>query len=211
MKKFFVFLFVLNLFLVSTHQTVSAQEDKDFRFSVKANPLAALAGPFYFIVLPVTGEYRVVFEAKTFEKQSFQLGLSYIGPSVILNTSKIAFEEINIKTSGYRAQGLYKLFLTAGGPLEGLYIGPHISYSSARLTNEEVTDDHISLMKLTISGVLGYQLITKGGFALDIFTGFGYKNREYVFAGETWDMEEEWPFSGGRINIPIGFSFGLAF
>jgi hypothetical protein len=61
--------------------------------------------------------------------------------------------------------------------------------------------------------VFGYQVITKGGFALDIFTGLGLKNRKY----DTSDFATNQTFedldfdSKSGVSVPLGLSFGYAF
>ena len=44
--------------------------EKDFRFTIKTNPLSALGGPFWVVIVPITGEYKVLFETKVSNKSS---------------------------------------------------------------------------------------------------------------------------------------------
>jgi len=152
--------------------------EKDFRFTVKTNPLAALGGPFWLVVVPLTGEYKVLFEAAVGEKSSIQVGAGYLGPSVLLNLDELTGEDSEIsgiKTNGFRVQGMYKYFLSRDlSAPEGFYVGPHISYASAELKNKDNTANNIKASKLNLNGVFGYQMITSGGFTLDIFTGMGF-------------------------------------
>lgn len=80
------------LILLFGAHNLSAQKsegEKDFRFTIKTNPLSALGGPFWIVVVPLTGEYKVFFEAKVSDKSSIQAGAGYIGPSVLLNLDEI--------------------------------------------------------------------------------------------------------------------------
>lgn len=191
---------------------VSAQDDgKDFRFTVKTNPLAALGGPFYVAwVVPVTGEYKAAFEAKTLDKQSFQVIGSYVGPSSIVNLQQISDSIAAIKVSGYRVQAMYKFFITSTDKsLEGFYLAPHFSYANASIADKNNTDDNVTGTKLNIHGVLGYQIITSGGFALDIYTGFGYRSVKWQFNSQNTDFSDLSNKDG--INITLGLNFGYAF
>jgi hypothetical protein len=191
-----------------------AQEEKDFRFTVKTNPLAALGGPMWFIIVPITGEYRVLFEAKTMEKQSVQIGASYLGPSLLINLDKISASDSSeisgINTSGFRGQLTYKFFLTRDlSAPEGFYVGPHFSYATANIVNKDNKDDKVKATKININGILGYQLITSGGFTLDVYSGLGFRIKKW----ETSLSDTEFDFGTSK-NTPMvtfGLNFGYAF
>ncbi|MGQ9620103.1 MAG: DUF3575 domain-containing protein, partial [Bacteroidales bacterium] len=93
---------------------------------------------------------------------------------------------------------------------EGFYIGPNISYASVTIKNKENPDDKINGKKLNISGLFGYQMITSGGFTLDIFMGMGYVSRKYDIDLEGSFDPEDFK-SKGSVTIPFGFAFGYAF
>ncbi|UCG26774.1 MAG: hypothetical protein JSV24_07270 [Bacteroidales bacterium] len=80
-------------------------------------------------------------------KQSFQIGVYYLGPSVLVNLDELSGEgeEIDdVKISGFRTQGMYKFFLTKGTEApEGFYVGPYISYASAKVENKDNTSDNV--------------------------------------------------------------------
>ncbi len=193
-------------------QPAKAQEDKSFRFTIKTNPLAALGGPIWVFFVPVTGEYKVLFEAKTTSKQSIQAGIGYLGPSIFLNLDELSSDGDSIagvKTSGFRAQLMYKFFLTKDEAPEGFYVGPHVSYAKARIENKRNPDDDFTAAKLNVNVVLGYQLITQGGFTLDVYTGLGLKLREYTFRDvSSFDFDYG---NKATPNVAFGFSFGYAF
>lgn len=192
-------------------QSVKAQ-DREFRFTLKTNPLAAMGGPIWVLFVPVTGEYKVMFEARTTKHQSIETGLSYLGPSLFLNLDELSERDTidGVNTHGFRAQVMYKFFLTRDqlAP-EGFYVGPHISYAKARIANRDNSDDAFSAAKLNANVVFGYQLITPGGFTLNVYTGLGFKMRDYDFAEDSsfdFDYGNE-----ATPNVAFGFTFGYAF
>jgi len=192
-----------------------AQDEKDFRFTVKTNPMAALGGPIWFIIVPITGEYRVLFEAKTMEKQSIQVGASYLGPSLLINLDKISASDSSeitgINTSGFRGQLMYKFFLSRDlSAPEGFYVGPHISYATASIVNKNNESDKVKATKININGVLGYQLITSGGFTLDVYTGLGFRIKKWEYPSAI-DTDFDFGTSKNTPMVTFGVNFGYAF
>jgi hypothetical protein len=211
-------LLIIGLLLLLTTSIGLAQGGtstaKDYKYTVKINPLAALGGPFWVVVIPVTGEYKALFEARIAKQMSFQLGGSYIGPSVLLNLDKIATDTSNIAsihTSGFKVSGMFKYFLSRDLPApKGFYLAPQISYAKASIAEKNNTANKVGAQKLNINACIGYQLITSGGFCLDIFTGMGYVSRKWDYQGTTsGDLDLGKNRSG--VSIPLGFSFGYAF
>ena len=204
------------LFLASPVFGQNNGEKNDYRFTIKTNPLSALGGPFWFTIIPLTGEYKVLFEAAVSEKSSVQIGAGYIGPSVLLNLDDLANDEAEpgtisgIRTIGFRGQGMYRFFISRDlSAPEGFYVGPHISYATAQLINKADETKKVKGTKLNINGVFGYQLITSGGFTLDIFTGMGFVSRKWEVMGTDWDQDT---FKDrASVSVPFGFSFGYAF
>jgi hypothetical protein len=217
MKKV-ICLLIAGFVLLAVSKPISAQEskqEKDFTFTIKTNPLAALGGPFWLVIVPLTGEYKVLFEAKVAPKVSLQFGVGYIGPSALLNLDDLTNEGDSvsgIRTSGFRIQGMFKYFLSRNlDAPEGFYIGPHVSFATAELKSKDDASNYIKAQKLNINGVIGYQLITKGGFALDIYTGIGFVSRNWNFSGSDFDTDQKGFNDKASINIPFGLSFGYAF
>jgi hypothetical protein len=196
---------------VMSQQTSATQ--KDFKFTIKTNPLAALGGPFWVVVIPVTGEYKLLFETALSKKSSFQLGAGYLGPSVLINLDNITSTDgqiTGIKTSGFRVQGMYKLFISRDlNAPEGFYIGPHISYASATIKNKANATDKLAGTKLNVNFAIGYQMITTGGFTLDIFTGMGFVSRKWTVTGSNFDQSDFKPRNS--VSIPFAVSIGYAF
>jgi hypothetical protein len=187
---------------------------KDFRFTVKTNPLSALGGPFWILFVPITGEYKILGEAAIAKKVSLQVGASYVGPSVLVNLNKLrtdtatGFQGINV--SGFKVSGMLKYFLSRDlNAPQGFYIGPHISYASAKIKSKEISTDYVNGTKLNINAVVGYQLITSGGFCLDIFTGMGFVKRTWSFKGNSQGQLDL--TNKATVSIPLGVSFGYAF
>jgi hypothetical protein len=207
--------FILTAVMILVLSTpVIAQESRDFRMTIKTNPLSALGGPFWVLIVPVTGEYKALFEIKTTEKTSLQVGASYIGPSLLLNLDELTNEGENIsgiKTSGVKLQGMFKYFLSSDlSAPEGFYVGPHASFATAKIKSVDDANDFVTGTKINVNGVIGYQLITSGGFALDIFTGLGFVSRKYTASGDggvIFDLGGD----KSSVNVPLGFSFGIAF
>ena len=76
MKKALCFI-LISLAFITLASPVFAQskgEESDYRFTIKTNPLSALGGPFWFTIIPLTGEYKVLFEAAVSGKSSIQIG-----------------------------------------------------------------------------------------------------------------------------------------
>lgn len=219
MKKL-SFLLVIGLIILLSGSKTYAQDtagDKDFRFTVKTNPMSVMGGPLYAMwIIPLTNEYKVYFEAQTMKKQSVQLGLGYLGTSPLIQTA-INMSDVDpdstVKSGGIHGQIWYKFFLTGDDAPAGFYIGPHFSYAWAKMKYKADESQYVAASKMNIHAVFGYQVITKGGFALDIYTGVGVKNRAYETAGgdmENWldDLNLTNKFT---ISVPLGFTFGYAF
>lgn len=206
---------LITLVLVSSlglSQT-QAQEAKDFKFTIKTNPLSALGGPFWVVIVPVTGEYRVLFEARTLPKQSVEIGLGYVGPSALVNLSKLGDSLTSIGVGGFRGQLMYKFYITSEKAPKGFYVAPYVSYAEAKIKNKKNTSDYIKATKLNVAAVLGYQVISQGGFALDVFTGLGFKDKKWEFSSESGTTSFNMSDLTGKagVSVTFGFNFGYAF
>jgi hypothetical protein len=217
MKKYLNIIMATLILFSFIARPVSAQEEKDFRYTLKTNPVSAALGPLWVaMVVPLTGEYKLQFEARTFDKQSAQISIGYLGPNLAFNPSSYTKGDTSINVSGIHAQLFYKFFVTSQKAPNGFYLAPAISYATAKWKNSEDPNDYLSASKLRISALFGYQLITKGGFALDAYTGLGVKKRDYKLAQDNSviDIEDlgDWlnkkNFAG---NVCFGLSFGYAF
>lgn len=216
MKKSLLFIMSLFVILITGSQTFAqeAAEGKDYKFTIKTNPLNALGGPIYVLwVVPLTAEYKLNFEARTFENQSVQVSGAFLGSSPLLSTIHDMSSDTSAISRGFRAQLWYKFFLTQDKAPNGFYVGPHISYAYAKIMNSEVHSSYVGASKLQFHVALGYQVITKGGFALDIFTGIGVKNKSFDMSVMSTDnFFDEFELSNRfTVSIPFGLSFGYAF
>lgn len=215
MKRLKSILFIICAIMILAPSGIQAQDGGDMPgMVIKTNPLAALGGPFWVTIVPLTGEYKVLFEKRTNEKQSVMVGASFLGPSLILNLDEITSEGEDISginTAGFRAQIWYKFYLGNTSAPEGFYLGPHVSYAAASLVNKDNTSDKLKMSKLNINAVIGYQLIAGNGFALDIYTGLGGRNIGFTAEGdseEVLDFEMDNKFSA---SVTFGINFGYAF
>jgi hypothetical protein len=219
MKKV-IYLLVIGLVMLISGKSACAQETssgKDFRFTVKTNPLTVLGGPLYALwIVPLTNEYKVNFEAQTMSKQSIQIGLGYLGSSPLITTfmnMRDAVNDTTVNSGGFHGQLWYKFFLTGDDAPAGFYMGPHISYAWAKMKNSLDDSQYAAASKLNINVVMGYQVITKGGFALDIYTGLGVKNKTFESPnGEMADWLDDLNLTNKfTVSVPFGFTFGFAF
>jgi len=117
-----------------------------------------------------------------------------------------------LNTSGFRGQVWYKFYIGRDTEApKGFYVGPHISYGNANLVVNDDEANKLGIQKINFNGVIGYQIISGGGFALDVFTGLGVKNIKYTIEGETDDIidgELEDKFTPA---VAFGLNFGYAF
>lgn len=219
MKKLSILL-VTGLVILLSGSNTYAQDtagDKDFRFTLKTNPLSVLGGPLYAMwIVPLTNEYKVYFEAQTTQKQSIQLGLGYLGTSPLIQTFINMAETDNdttVTSGGIHGQIWYKFFLTGDAAPAGFYIGPHFSYAWAKMKNNYDDSQYVTASKMNIHAIFGYQVITKGGFALDIYTGLGVKSKAYdTPEGEMEQWLDDLNLTNKfTVSVPLGLTFGYAF
>ncbi|MCX6330804.1 MAG: hypothetical protein NTZ85_14980 [Bacteroidia bacterium] len=216
MKKLKYFI-IISLMLVLFNEQSFSQEvaaDKDYRFAVKTNPLSVIGGPLWALwIVPLSNEYKVSFEARTFEKQSVQVSVGYLGTSPIIKNLGDLGGDTTIKTFGYHGQLWYKFYLTKDKAPNGFYVGPHFSYAWAKIKSSVDNSKYFTASKLQFHVALGYEIITKGGFALDIFTGIGVKSKNYDFShlgGD--DTYKDWKLNDKFVvSVPFGLTFGYAF
>lgn len=213
------YLLIVSLALLLVGSQVSAQQTtttaaKDFKYTIKTNPLSAAGGPLFVAwIIPLTAEYKVAFEVQTFKKQSVQLGIGYLGTSPLIKSMSDFGGDTAIVSSGFRGQLWYKFFLTTDDAPAGFYIGPHVSYATAKVKNNQINDEYIKATKLNVDVVFGYQVITKGGFALDVFTGLGLKNKTFSTSDASMNqtLDDLQMKDKTSVGVPLGFTFGYAF
>lgn len=202
MKKITSFILAIIIFNGLSGQT----EETGPRMIIKTNFL-----PTIWSQIPGCGEYRLVYEqALPLSKSAFLVGLSYNSTPLLL-----ARLFSDAKISGVRFQAQYKHYLSKGkyAP-SGFYIGPHFSYNYAKLENSAVLGEYIQATYMNFNLLMGYQIIADDVFALDFFSGLGYKSNTFSSqdSGQNTGFVEPQSFdlmSGGKFTF--GFNFGVAF
>jgi hypothetical protein len=212
-----LFVFLTIIFSFPARSQYKSNDGFEKNFVIKTNPLAALGSPFWILFIPITGEYKLIFETKTFTHQSAYIGASYLGPSLVFNIENLDLYDSTgqaydngIRVRGYRFQGGYKFYLTKEEAPKGFYLGPHIAYASAWILDKDEPSEYIKMTKLNVNALMGYQVITDGGFAFDVYTGLGVKNRLWTYTDNFYSSEDLWP-STTTMSVTLGFSFGYAF
>lgn len=178
---------------------------------IKTNPLPAIWGQ-----VPLTGEYRLVYERALTEKHAVWLGPAFVGPSQFINIEKATRDSVNNNTGiavrGFRIQGGYKYYLAGEGAPDGLYVGPYLSYNRTRFINKENRNEFVEAQFASICGIIGYQLIIEDIVAVDFFTGAGYKNNSWNYRDPQGFFDRN-VLGGGRnhLKLILGFNIGIAF
>ena len=167
--------------LIKKHKGFDRQKYK-YSSVTKTNPYTPFWGP---IIL--TSEYRIIQEFATNYHQSLQLGASYLNQSLFLLMYPDSFYQpgqSHYIFRGYRLQASYKFYLLKNKPAPyGIYLSPHISYSTVKVSYKQVkiTENYDQIKHLNINILFGYQIISRKGFSIDVFTGLGYKNDKWEY------------------------------
>jgi len=194
---------------------------------LKTNPIALLYGciPGY------TAEARLVNETAVSLYQTVFIGASYLfkGLPLVLAEQDSAQNPsgVKLKVNGWRVQAGYKFYINGfmahkrkkmtGLAPRGLYVGPHISYATARFTTNYAKSIgvyyRINFFNVDIQ--TGYQLIAGKHFALDVFTGLGYMKNDIIYYEKSTsynvDTEEDGYFYNSNLKFVFGFNLGYAF
>ena len=181
----------------------------------KMNPFLILWGS-----IPYSAEYRLVVEFTTSVHQSTQIGVSYIDKSPLLMLfadSSGDVEQYIIK--GGRFEISHRFFINDKGKYapQGFYFSPHISYASARLSTKYYNSQgyFFKFMQFNISALAGFQWLLGGKFAINVFSGWGYKNNKIEEHAPqqtiTYDGEEIFPNYDSPVKFTLGVYFGWAF
>lgn len=198
------------------------------RTIVKGNPFSILAG-----VIPLTSEYRLITECVVSKNQSIQIGFSYLGKSPFLSLLESGNNLNNglqqkFIVRGYRLQTSHKYYFSQFGDKlntseymapQGFYISPHVSFSSAKIYMQyfQVYDIWIRATQFNASLLIGAQAFL-GNFAIDVFTGIGYKKNEWserysptqILIINPADLALPQTYSG-PIKFSLGFNIGYGF
>ena len=136
-----------------------------------------------------------------------------MGPSFLLNSfnSSIKDSTGGISANGFRGQVWYKFFITSDEAPKGFYIGPYGSYATFKMISSRNSSDYVTGKRTNLAVVTGYQVITKGGFAFDIYVGLGIKTRHWTAGIEGSQFNLDDLNKVKPIPINFGFNFGYAF
>lgn len=158
---------------------------------IKTNPFAMLGGVMWF-----ASEYRLLSEFIVAKNQSVTFGVSYLGKSPITSAMFKAmpgFSGYKITVRGYRVQASHRFYLNnfrnginnvennRYAP-RGFYVSPHFSIATSKLAILDFAfqDYYIEMVHFNANLLVGCQLIARGGFAIDAFTGLGYKKNSWT-------------------------------
>lgn len=199
-------------------QSAFGQKIDTYRNIIKSSPTALLGGPIWaFAVVPMTAEYRLVYEFHVRMKETALIGFSYLGPSAatdfgqISNTNSTGQLVFDIAVRGYRAQAGYRYYFdddTHMAPY-GFYIGPHATYAYCKIYDEINPSDYIEAVKWGGNFIVGYQLI-KHGLAVDVFIGAGFKSKSWNYNAPGLSIFNTFT-ERKSLNMPLGFNIGYAF
>jgi len=226
MKKIVLLFVSVSLFcILCTNKLVFSQDDVTVTYSqgggkgevIPQNIIkTSLLSPLWFQI-PFTGEYRLVYERVVNEKIALYLGVGYVGKSALLIgssslTSDSAVQGLGIGIAGFRVHGGGKLYLTDFPAPKGFYIGPHFSYNTAKFFDKSQPNDYLKATFINFNVLVGYQFIVGGGFAFDMFSGFGYKINTWVLNIENSTIfNDELLFDRFGVKFNLGFNLGYAF
>ncbi|MBN4049677.1 hypothetical protein JYT36_00455 [Bacteroidales bacterium AH-315-N07] len=223
--KSFLTIFMVAFVLIAYGQLTREKLDTLPRpFSCfKTNPLPILWGP-----IPFTSEYRLIYETAVSYDQTTMFGISYLGPNLLLYTiskldtsNRAGFDDFIIR--GLRIQAAHKFYLSKKlaqnryNPY-GFYLGPYLSYSKAKITNQfgNVFNVNIIAHYFNIDAIFGFQYAFDDIFVIDLFTGIGYRNNffeENLLNQNSIFRFPVFPWDSVRyirnLKILLGFNFGF--
>lgn len=213
--------------------SIKAAYPQHIRTIIKTNPTAILIG-----VMPiVTSEYRLLFEFPSGPFQSSQMGFSYLGKSPFiryiendtLKKNPNAYR-LKMQISGFRFQASYRFFVNkwmeslglSSEPLyspKGFYVSPHISYASAKITYKFANqyDIYYRVNHFNVNMLFGCQFTLFRKFAVDMYTGLGYKQNQWIEHNQnvvkTVQPPKDFDIPGyfSPVKFNIGMNFGLCF
>jgi len=223
-KHLILFLIVLVFQNTILFSQIKNEKSKQYKlknnFIIKTNPLTMIGGS-----IPLTSEFRIVFESAISRNQSLQIGASYLGKSPILyyyekNDSSYIKNNIKFVVYGFRIQLSYKFYITnklfnCYAP-KGLYVSPLFSYSSANFTDKynKTFNNYINATYINYNLIFGYQNTIKDKFVYDLFAGGGYRqNKWYRHVSQSYkSLDDDGLYLLNRnLNIILGFNIGWMF
>lgn len=177
---------------------------------IKFNPIPILWGPLLY-----TGEYRLLSEFTTSKRQSTQLGVGYLGKSLIYKLFEDSFGIFGSQKTivrGFRVQASHRFFPSRKkySP-QGFYISPHVSYAYAKLTTPYFMANNLYIgeSNFNVNMLVGVQFFIARTVSVDFFGGFGYKKLKF------WEQRQNQarvyfdPFDGEQSLYNSNFKFNL--
>lgn len=220
--------FLFGVFFIFTPFASKAQQDSLLKIEaqkgqkqiLKTNPLPIMWGNIIG-----TAEYRLLYEMPVSLRQTLMLGVSYLGKGPFFTTLfALSDTSTNMQihnqlmqlaneatVNGYRIQAMYKFYLSQShlAP-RGFYIGPHASYSIAKIDIASV-DVYEKDTYYNINIFWGGQAVISS-VALDFFMGLGYKHNLYEIYYNKQRVESgDIPSLTGNLKLSLGFNIGYAF
>lgn len=228
------FLISILFFVFISHSTFSQLSERlntqksphNIRTVIKGNPFTILAG-----VIPFSAEYRIVGEYVVAKNQASQVGISYLGKSPIYSMIEASAPPAQLplkwRMSGYHIQVWHKFYITQFGDTyssskylapSGFYFGPKVAFASMKMTNKYFNhyDVYLKATHLNVNLMFGGQALL-GNFAIDIFTGIGYKKNEWIehhSPTQIYNVTPTLDFPVGyssNIKLSLGFNIGYGF
>lgn len=185
-----------------------------YKYSMlKTNPFPVLYGH-----IPMTSEYRLIYETAFAPRHSINIGAAYMGKNIIIPdaiSSDYISDPAEISAEGYRLILNYRFIYNRNDIApSGMYLGPEISYAKMEFEDIIPNDKKNTATVKHFYAILkwGYQGRINGNFFFDLFAGAGYKNNSFenelngtnrnVF--EAGSIIYDFP-----IKLSLGFNMGI--
>jgi hypothetical protein len=134
--------------------------------------------------IPWCDELRFTYERVLTNHHSIEVGASYNYPNLILMAVS-SMDTGSTKLSDFSFRGARVILGYRYYPLKrpkkkeapaGLFVGPYLSYNFVKIKEKGGNGSSESLHYFNASIIAGYQIVSKKGFAIEFFTGLGYRD-----------------------------------
>lgn len=185
---------------------------------IKTNPFAILWGPIFY-----TAEYKLLLEMPTSRRQSFQVGLSYLGKSPVISLLERNMHPSQRMTiTGFRIQIAQRFYIVRkkyGSPF-GFYFSPTASFSSANITigksSANRKNESLNVTHFNTTLLIGVQVGRGKKITADVFGGVGYKRNTWIYQPSYYyrsippNIKDMGEFYNSSLKLTLGFSIGYA-
>ncbi|MCF8332163.1 MAG: hypothetical protein K9H84_06900 [Bacteroidales bacterium] len=185
-----------------------------YRYSMlKFNPLPVLHGH-----IPMSSEYRLIYETSFGPSHSINFGAAYMGKNTIIPDAILTdyiTDPDNTEAKGFRLIANYRYIYSKNDCApSGMYLGPEISFAKMDFEQMQPGDQNNKALVEHFYAILkwGYQGRISGNFYFDLYAGAGYKNNSYsnnlsgtqykVFEGKS--LIYDFP-----LKLSLGFNMGI--